>query len=106
MTFDRFAQLGFKSPPKGRGLMAPLAWIGGMIAAAAALAVGAVLAVFATIAVAVIAVVGSILVFFAGIAMRARRSRRPAASTEAGVIEAQKVGETWVAYGWERRSGR
>ena len=24
----------------------------------------------------------------------------------AGVIEAQKVGETWVAYGWERRSGR
>lgn len=86
--------------------MAPLAWIGGVIAAIFALAVGAVLAVFATIAVAVIALVGSVLVFFAGIAMRARRSRRPATQGPDGVIEAEKVGETWVAYGWERRSGR
>ncbi len=102
----RFAQLRFASAAKGRGVWAPLAWLGGLIAAAFAVAVGTVLAVFATLAVAVIAVVGSVLVFFAGIAMRARRSRRPNPVSPDGVIDAEKVGDTWVAYGWERRSGR
>ena len=44
----------------------------------------------------------SVLIFFAGLAMRARRRVAVRARRADDVIEAQKVGDTWVAYGWER----
>lgn len=100
---ERLAQIG--SPPRRRGgLFAPVLWLGGLVAAAIAVAVGAVLAVLTAAAVALIAMVAGALVFFAGLAVRARRKAAPAAASMADgdVIEARKVGGAWVAYGWER----
>ena len=103
MTQDPFATLGFQNRRRPQGLLAPILWLGGVIATLAALALGAVLAVFTAAAVAVIALFASVLIFFAGLAMRARRrvAVRARRNTD-DVIEAQKVGDTWVAYGWER----
>lgn len=102
MTQDPFATLGFQNRRRPQGLLAPIMWLGGVIATVAALTVGAVLAVFTAAAVAVIAVVASVLIFFAGLAMRARRRVAVRARRADDVIEAEKVGDTWVAYGWER----
>lgn len=103
MTQDPLASLGFQPRRAGGGLLAPLVWLAGIVATVAALTIGAVLAVFTAVAVAVFALCASVLVFFAGFAMRARRrfSGRKSAP-EADVIEAQKVGDTWVTYGWQR----
>lgn len=104
MTQDRFAHLGFSARRRPAGLLAMILWLGGLIAGIAALAVGAVLAVFTAAAVAVIALVASVLVFFTGVAMRARRTARARVAPADGVIEARKVGDTWVTYGWERHN--
>jgi hypothetical protein len=101
MTQDRFASLGFQNR-RSSGLLAPVMWLGGLIAAVAALTIGAILAVFTAAAVAVIALFASVLVFFAGLAVRARRKVTFRARRSDDVIEATKVGDTWVAYGWER----
>lgn len=85
---------------RSNGLSGLLATVGGVLATAAALTVGALLAVFAAAAVAVIAVVASVLVFLTGLALRARR--RVYAPAGSQVIEARKVGHAWVAYGWDR----
>jgi membrane protein implicated in regulation of membrane protease activity len=90
---------GRRSP---NGLVASVTWLGGLIATLAAMAVGAVLAVFAAAAVAVIAVFAAVLVFFAGLAVRARRRVTQRARRADDVIEARKVDGAWVAYGWER----
>jgi threonine/homoserine/homoserine lactone efflux protein len=103
MTQDRFATLGFQNRRRHTGLLAPLMWLGGVIATVAALTVGALLAVFTAAAVAVVAVCASVLIFFAGLAVRARRKVAVRARRTDDVIEAQKVGDTWVAYGWERQ---
>lgn len=102
MTHDPFAQIA-SDRRRPQGLLGPLAWLGGLIATLAALTVGALLAVFTAAAVAVIALVASVLVFFAGLAMRARRAVTVRARRSDDVIEARKVGDTWVTYGWERR---
>ena len=105
MTQDRFARLGFNARRQntGGGLLAPLMWVAGLVATIAALAVGAILAVFTAAAVAVIALVASVLVFFAGLAMSARRKVTVRARRGDDLLEARKVGETWVTYGWERQ---
>jgi hypothetical protein len=77
-------------------------WLAGLVATIVALAVGAVLAVFTAAAVAVIAVIASVLVFFAGLAMSARRKMTVRTRRGDDVIEARKVGDAWVTYGWER----
>jgi len=100
---ERLASVGFAARRRPNGLVASAMWLGGLVASVAALAVGAVLAVFTAAAVAVIALIAGVLVFFAGMALKARRNmppRRRAGDPE--VIEAEKVGDTWVAYGWER----
>lgn len=74
-----------------------VAWLGGLLAASAAVTVGAVLAVFAAAAVTVIAVVAAMLFFLTGLAYRARR----VAETRQPILEARKVGHAWVAYGWD-----
>jgi hypothetical protein len=79
-----------------------LAVIGGLLATIAALVVGAVLAVAFAAAVAVIAVMGSVLLWFTGLALRARRTVQ--ARRGDGVIEARHLGgHHWVAYGWNER---
>jgi len=102
MTQDRFAPLGFNARRQANGWLAPVMWLAGLVATIVALAVGAVLAVFTAAAVAVIAVVASVLVFFAGLAMGARRKMAVRSRRGDDVIEARKVGDTWVTYGWER----
>ncbi len=83
----------------GRGL----AWIGGLVATAAALTLGAVLAVFAAATVVVLALMTSALLALSGLALRARRTVRRRAA-EPGVIEARNIGgHSWVAYGWNER---
>ena len=76
-----------------------LARIGGMAAAVAALLVGAVLALFFAATVVVMAVIASALIGVSLLVMRARRHSTPAHGGS-GVIEARRVGHTWVAYGW------
>jgi hypothetical protein len=87
---------------QARGMRLPFArsaaWLGGLLAAAAALTVGALLAVLAATAVAVIALVAAMLVFLTGLAFRARR----AVDARQPVLEARRVGHAWVAYGWDR----
>ncbi len=82
-----------------------LAMIGGSLAAAAAVLVGALLAVFFAATVAVIAVMASALLAFTGLAMRARRTAKARRSADDGLIEARHLGgHHWVAYGWNERS--
>lgn len=102
MTQDPFASLGFQPRRPNGGLLAPLMWVAGLVATVAALTVGAILAIFTAAAVAVFALCASVVVFFAGFALRARRKISPRSRRDDGVIEAQKVGDTWVTYGWER----
>ena len=78
-------------------LRSGLARIGGMAAALAALVVGSVLAVVFAATVVVMAVIASALVGVSLLALRARRNVRAHA---ADIIEARRVGHTWVAYGW------
>ncbi len=103
MTQDQFASLGFAARRRNAGLLAPLMWLAGLVATVAALTVGAILAIFTAAAVAVIALFAGVLVFFAGFALRARRRVAVRARRSDDVIEARKVGDTWVAYGWERQ---
>ena len=84
------------------GFVASVMWLGGVIATVAAMAVGAVLAVFTAAAVSVIALFAAVLVFFAGLAVRARRRVMMRNRRADDVIEARKVDGAWVAYGWER----
>lgn len=101
---DGFARIGM-SGRRPSGLLAPFVWLAGLVASAAALVFGAVLAVFTAAAVAVFALCAGVVVFFAGLALRARRNAQPRRrADDADVIEAQKVGGTWVAYGWDRQS--
>jgi archaellum biogenesis protein FlaJ (TadC family) len=82
-----------------------LAAVGGALATAAAIAIGAVLAVFFAATVVVIAVMASALLALAGLALRAKKAR--AQRREDGVIEARHLGgHHWVAYGWNERQGR
>ncbi|WP_312821025.1 hypothetical protein [Brevundimonas sp.] len=103
---DPMAQISFSSRRRaGGGFVATFMWLGGLIATAVAVTVGAVLAVLTAAAVAMLAVIGGVVLFFAGFALRARRNRQMRQAQKAadeGVIDAQKVGDTWVAYGWER----
>ena len=102
MTQDRFASLGFQARRSNSGLLASIMWLAGLVATVAALTIGAILAIFTAAAVAVFALCASVLVFFAGFAMRARRKATVRTRRADDVIEAEKIGDTWVTYGWER----
>jgi hypothetical protein len=80
------------------------ALLGGALATAAAVAIGAVLAVFFAATVLVIAVMSSVLLYVSGLALRARRTAR-ARNRDDSLIEARHLGgHHWVAYGWNERS--
>lgn len=77
--------------------------LGGVLATAAAVAIGAVLAVFFAATLLVIAAMSSILLYFAGLALRAKRTAR-ARFRDDNLIEARHLGgHHWVAYGWNER---
>jgi hypothetical protein len=78
----------------------PLAWVGGVIATICAAAIAAVLAVVFAASLVVIALMASVLLVFAGLALRARRTMR---RTNSDIIEARDLGGgSWVAYGWDQ----
>jgi hypothetical protein len=78
----------------------PVAWVFGAVATACAAAVAAILAVFFAATVVVIALMAAVLLAFAGLALRARRTTR----RHDGVIDARHLGGgSWVAYGWDER---
>ena len=79
----------------------PLAWVGGVVATVCAAAVAAVLAVVFAASLVVIVLMASVLLVFAGLALRARRTMRRNSQTDN--IEARHMGGgSWVAYGWEQ----
>lgn len=81
-----------------------LAWVGGLVATAAALTIGTILALFAAATVVVIALMTSALLALSGLALRARRAVRTRNPSEPGLIETRNVGgHSWVAYGWNER---
>lgn len=100
---DVFARIGIAARRRPSGLLAPVVWLAGLIASAAALIFGAVLAIFTAAAVAIFALCAGVVVFFAGLAFRARRTSAPRRRADDGVIEAHKVDGAWVAYGWDRQ---
>lgn len=77
-----------------------LARIAGILALVAATVVGVILAVVFAAALAVIVVLAGALIALAGVALRGRRRPRPTGDV---VIEARRVGHSWVAYGWDQR---
>jgi hypothetical protein len=94
-------QISSAGPPRISGALKPFAWLGGALATAAAAAVAAVLAVVFAASLVVIALMAGVVLVFAGLALRARRTVRRG---DADVIEAHHLGgQSWVAYGWDRR---
>ena len=85
--------------PRPHGFARSLSWIGGALATAAAVTIAAVLTVVFAATLAVILVLSSALIAVCALAFRARR-RKPAQGV---LIEARKVGHSWVAYGWDER---
>lgn len=103
----RFQTFRLGPPPAQRGLGAMLAWIVGVIAGGVALLLGAIFAVFTALAVAVLAVFAAIMVFAARLMRGRAPARRPAsaqsaAGADGAVIDAHKVGDQWVAYGFDQ----
>jgi hypothetical protein len=96
--------MGLEPNGASRSSFPSLAALGGILATAAAVALGAVLAVFAAATVVVIALLSSVLLALAALAFRARKAVRSRTRRDDGVIEARQVGgHHWVAYGWNER---
>jgi hypothetical protein len=94
---------GSRSGGSARTTWTGLAWIGGALAATAAVIIGTLLAVFATAVVVVLAIMTSATLALAALAARAGRKAR-ARAADGDLIEARKVGgHHWVAYGWNER---
>jgi hypothetical protein len=98
---DRFVHYRLGAP-RGPAALRPLTWLLGVIATGVAVTLGAVLAVLTAAAVAVLALVAGVTMLFTGMALRARRTVRARAAGD-GVLDARKVGDTWVTYGWDRQ---
>jgi hypothetical protein len=87
-------------PPLINVAWKPLAWVGGVVATVCAAAIAAVLAVVFAASLVVIALMASVLLVFAGLALRARRTMR---RSNSDIIEARHLGGgSWVAYGWDQ----
>lgn len=84
-----------------RGGLASAARVVGAIVAGGVMVVGAALTMVFAATLAVIAVIGAALF---GVYALALRARRPNQRDGAVILEARKVGHSWVAYGWDRRS--
>ena len=90
------------APPAGRGsgrlARAGLGWVTALASGLAVILVGVLTLVFAaTLAVAVV-LAGALFALYA-LAVRAKRGRRDDGPV---LIEARRVGHSWVAYGWDR----
>jgi membrane protein implicated in regulation of membrane protease activity len=77
---------------------AGLSWIAALATGAAVVVAAALTLVFAA-TLAVAAVLASVLFALYALALRSRRNAR-----RSEVIEARRVGHSWVAYGWNKRA--
>jgi type IV secretory pathway VirB3-like protein len=94
-------RLGSVRTPLLYGAFRPLAWVAGVVATTCAVAVAAVLTVFFAATLVVIALMATVLLAFAGLALRARRTVRRNAPD---MLNARHLGGgSWVAYGWDQR---
>ncbi len=94
---------GARSPGVARVTLAGLT---GSLATVTALAVGSVLALMFAATLAVVLVLAVCLAAVAATAWRFQRRalRRGPLGAGGPVIEAHKVGHSWVAYGWDRQA--
>lgn len=75
-----------------------------LAAAGCAVVVAAGLALIFAASIVVIAVMASALIGFAGLALQARRTARVRPASVGGqLIEARRIGHSWVAYSWDQR---
>ena len=82
-------------PPADQGLGALLGWIVAVIVGGFAVLIGAVFALFAGIAVKLARLTG-------GRRRRPQPAAAPAGVGEGAIIDAHKVGDQWVAYGYDQ----
>ena len=81
-----------------------VAWVVGGLATIGAVILGSVLAVVFAATLAVILVAAAALLTFTAVAWRLRRARPHRSAAEEGVVlNARKVGHSWVAYGWDQQ---
>jgi hypothetical protein len=87
------------APPRRRGVaVAGLNWICGALASVAAVALAAVLTLVFAATLAVVAVLSVGVVAFCALVFR--RGRRQSRGV---LLEARRIGHSWVAYGWDQR---
>ncbi len=84
---------------QGKSVSNGLVRVAGAVAALVAVGVAAVLALVFAATVIVTGVIATALAAVTILALRARRTARVRAGVP-GVIDARRVGHTWVAYGW------
>jgi hypothetical protein len=90
------AEAGASGAPRARGIArSGLAYVGGAVATVAAVTLAAILTLVFAATLAVAAVLTAALVGLYAVTHR----RRP----QGVLIEARKVGHSWVAYGWDQR---
>jgi hypothetical protein len=82
------------------GLKNGLLKLGASALALLGLVAGGVLALFFAATVVVMAVIATALIGATMLVLRARRTARVRTPGGGEVIEAHRVGHTWVAYGW------
>ena len=105
LASEGWADFGVGAPPpssrrSGGVAGAGLRWIGGAVATVAAVTIAAVLTVVFAATLAVIFVLASALIGLCALALKTRRRQQ---SQQGVVLEARKVGHSWVAYGWDQR---
>ena len=84
----------------GLGLKNGLLKLGAGVLGLVGVVVGGVLALFFAATVVVMAVIATALIGATMLVLRARRTARVRTPAGSDVIEARRVGHTWVAYGW------
>jgi hypothetical protein len=91
----------FRAPVRGNPAQVAFTWIVGGFATLGAVVLGSVLALVFAATLAVVLLCAAAALTFMAVAWRIRRPR----AVDTGlVIEARKVGHSWVAYGWDQPS--
>ncbi len=90
-----------RSPVRGHPAQVALAWVIGGLATLGAVVLGSVLALVFAATLAFVMVIAAAVLTFTAVAWRIRR---PLPVKAGPVIEARKVGHSWVAYGWDQPS--
>ena len=91
----------FRTPVRPNPAQIAIAWIIGGLATVAAVVLGSILALVFAATLAVVLLIAAAVLTFMAVAWRIRRP--PEAESRRPVIEARKVGHSWVAYAWDQQ---